>query len=90
MCSVPLPGIWPEYVGDARPSVSGMVWRSSRWRRLRAARLGLPPPSRCLGRPRRRALCGACTRYNHIKRGGNFQLRPTTGPGGDVDLLNLY
>ena len=40
-----------------------------------AARLGLPPPSRCLGRPRAERC--AEPGYNHIKRGGNFQLRLT-------------
>jgi hypothetical protein len=78
MCSVPLPGICPEYVGDARPSVSGMVWRSSRWRRLQrsTARTASDCGRRhCLaaGRGERCVEPG----YNHIKRGGNFQLRLT-------------
>jgi hypothetical protein len=77
MCSVPLPGICPEYVGDARPSVSGMVWRSSRWRRLqRSTARTASSESVPRGRPRR--ACPVRSPYNHIKRGGNFQLRLTT------------
>ena len=81
MCSVPLPGICPEYVGDARPSVSGMVWRSSRWRRLQRSTARTASSECRLGasRPARPRRCERCAEpgHNHIKRGGNFQLRLT-------------
>jgi hypothetical protein len=76
MCSVPLPGICPEYVGDARPSVSGMVWRSSRWRRLQRS-TARTASSESVPRPAARRASVVRSQHNHIKRGGNFQLRLT-------------